>query len=328
MIGPVAESHERPSVRITTGSRLHFGLFDVKAPFGGLGLMVDRPRTTVVIDAATAFEIHPCQVDRVTEIAARIARRLAPDLQTSGLPRCKVSIESAADSHCGLGSGTQLALASAQAMNEFFRIDLPRRELVQEIASRGRRSSIGSIGFFEGGLIAENGREHSYEDDSAWIRCVLPNYWRVVLASPRADAAGVSGEAEGVAFAGLAPASDEHRAELVRLSDEILRLGEAADFQGLSQFIATFNVLSGQLFATHQGGCFNGPAVQALVARIKSSGIAGVGQSSWGPTVFALCENDDCASRLCDSLEGFDRRVVKPLASGYSLARSPSTSCK
>ena len=319
---------EMPAIRVSSGARLHFGLFDVKAPFGGAGMMIDGPLTSVVVSVSRSFEALPCRADRLVEIAKRIAVRLPAIWVENGLPRCQVDIQAAADSHCGLGSGTQLALATAMAMSHFFSLDLSRHDLIHEIASRGRRSSIGSIGFFEGGLITEDGRDQSYEPCSTWRRIALPAEWRIILACPQTQASGVSGEVEGAAFAALAPALPEYRATLARLSDQMLTSGEQGDFESFSTVISQFNALSGELFAAHQGGCYNGEAVQRLVRRLESLGGRGVGQSSWGPTVFAFCKCKVEARRICKSLRDVACRVVKPQASGYVLERSPSTSCK
>jgi len=319
---------ELPTIRVSTGARLHFGLFDVKAPFGGAGMMIDHPHTTVSVSHSHSFEALPFRADRLVEIAKRIALRLPALLISDGLPRCRVVVEAAADSHCGLGSGTQLALATAVAISRFFSLDLSRHELVHEIASRGRRSSIGSIGFFEGGLIAEDGQEQSYEPCSAWRRITLPAEWRVVLACPQSHRSGVSGEVEGAAFAALAHAPPEYRANLARLCDQMLQSGEQADFDSFSSLMLQFNALSGDLFAVQQGGCYNGEDVLTLVRRLESLGGRGVGQSSWGPTVFAFCECEDEAQRIYGSLDGVGCRIVKPQAAGYVLERSPSTSCK
>ena len=44
----------------------------------------------------------------------------------------------------------------------------------------------------------------------------------------------------------------------------------------------------GDYFAPAQGGRYASPAVAAVVARLRARGVRGVGQSSWGPTVFAV----------------------------------------
>ena len=40
----------------------------------------------------------------------------------------------------------------------------------------------------------------------------------------------------------------------------------------------------------------------ALVAWLRAAGVAGVGQSSWGPTVFALTESQSTAEELARRL--------------------------
>lgn len=335
-----AMSDGATAVRVSTGARLHFGLFDVKAPFGGVGLMVDHPRSVVTVCSAEAFETKPCSVGRITEVAHRIAARLPDSLVLNGLPKCKVTVEAAADSHCGLGSGTQLSLAATTALAEFFGLKITRDELVYDIAVRGRRSSIGSIGFFEGGLIAENGTippgglETSLGPDATrssspgWKRTTLPEDWRVVLACPKSDTACVYGEAEGAAFATLQAATPEHRADLAKLSEAILGASAMGDFDEFCLAVGKFNRLSGELFSMLQGGCYNGQAVNQLVKRLESLGADGAGQSSWGPSVFGFCRTEDEAKAVCESLDEIACRVVKPVRTGYLLERIPSTSCK
>jgi beta-ribofuranosylaminobenzene 5'-phosphate synthase len=322
--------HSQPTViTVSTGSRLHFGLFDVKSPFGGVGVMVDHPHTMVSVSHADQFSLQPCDVDRIREIAKRLTPFLPQDLIYQGLPRCLVTIESAAEPHCGLGSGTQLSLAATMAMVHWFGLSsISRDRLISEIASRGRRSSIGSLGFFEGGLIAEDGTAKSYEDQTAWNRVEVPEGWRIVLAYPEVEVTSVSGEAEGAAFAALPAATPAYRAQLAELGREIIAHASAGSFKAFSQTITRFNRLSGELFASHQGGCYNGLPVASLVEQIRNLGVEGVGQSSWGPTVFAFCESADKATHLTRTLPGVSCRIVKPLSSGYSLVRSPSTSCK
>jgi beta-RFAP synthase len=327
-------SEAESAVRISTGARLHFGLFDVKSPFGGVGMMVDHPRTTVTVSQSDNFETKPCQVDRLTEIAQRVAKNLPASQTHSGLPKCKVTVEAAADSHCGLGSGTQLALAATTAFSEFFGIAASRDELIFELAGRGKRSSVGSIGFFAGGLISESGDipaggfSSLPKTSSGWKRTTLPEDWRVVLACPKSDSTCVYGEAEGAAFATLQAATAEHRADLVKLSEAILGASAMGDFDEFCLSVGKFNRLSGELFSLIQGGCYNGQAVNQLVKRLESLGADGAGQSSWGPSVFGFCKTEVEAKAICESLDEIACRVVKPTRTGYSVERIPSTSCK
>ena len=56
----------------------------------------------------------------------------------------------------------------------------------------------------------------------------------------------------------------------------------------------------GDLDAAAQGGRYASPEVAALLSWMENNGAAGVGQSSWGPTGFAICENRAVAASLCE----------------------------
>ncbi len=62
------------SLRITTGSRLHFGLLDTVDPFGGVGVMIDQPVTEVVISPSGRFLCDDIAAPRIRAIAERVAR--------------------------------------------------------------------------------------------------------------------------------------------------------------------------------------------------------------------------------------------------------------
>ena len=61
---------------------------------------------------------------------------------------------------------------------------------------------------------------------------------------------------------------------------------------------AAIRRLAGQCFAHIQGGPYNGPHLAQLVDTIRSLGVRGVGQSSWGPTLFALLPEQAAAERF------------------------------
>ncbi len=107
-------------VQVITGSRLHFGMFDVRSPYGGVGMMIDQPRTAVRVISADEFGVDDEHRERLTEIAKRIAPLLTPDQLKNELPMCQLSVETDAAAHCGLGAGTQLSLAAAVAITRFF----------------------------------------------------------------------------------------------------------------------------------------------------------------------------------------------------------------
>jgi predicted sugar kinase len=77
----------------------------------------------------------------------------------------------------------------------------------------------------------------------------------------------------------------------------------SGDCSRSGEAIYQFGRLAGQCFSAAQGGPFASRAIADLVAKIRDFGVAGVGQSSWGPTVFAVTKNDAEASQLKRNLD-------------------------
>ena len=70
----------------------------------------------------------------------------------------------------------------------------------------------------------------------------------------------------------------------------------------------------GACFASAQGGTFASPQASLIVDELRRLGFVGVGQSSWGPTLYGFCpfpEDDMTASveRICRRLD-LDERCV------------------
>lgn len=291
------------AVTICTGSRLHFGLFNTHAPFGGVGVMIEDPQTRVHISRSDAFEVAAADPERVIAIARRFGHAYLADRIRDALPPCKIESHSTAQPHFGLGSGTQLALATAAAMAHFFGIKAHRTELIDHIAQRGRRSAVGSLGFFTGGLIVEDGSSADYDRHDWWKRTDLPSQWRFLLVRPPTTATPISGDVERSAFAALPAASESLRTELTGLGDAIFDAAMLGDFARFAEQVTRFNRQSGKLFADQQGGCYNGPAVSELIEHVAAIGATGYGQSSWGPTVFVVAQSQQHAEYLASQLD-------------------------
>jgi predicted sugar kinase len=62
------------------------------------------------------------------------------------------------------------------------------------------------------------------------------------------------------------------------------------DLTVFGEALHEFNARAGEWFAAAQGGRYATEEVAALVRWLRGQGVRGVGQSSWGPTVFAVVE--------------------------------------
>lgn len=313
--------HRPHVVNVTTGSRLHFGLLRTAHPFGGLGVMIDAPMTSVAITAAETFScVDETAEDRdAVERACRVAQRFADFHRMPQLPPCTIHIRQRPPAHAGLGSGTQLAMAVAQALTTFAGKRTSDTQLASEIAGRGERSAVGIHGFFHGGLLLENTAteepstlcRHTPSINPLASRYDVPTSWRVAVFRPRDWIATVSGESEKEHFGRtptLAPAS---LARLIAIAEhEVLPAVAGAQFDAFADAIQRFNRESGLLFQRVQGGPYNGPVITRLVETLQSLGAVGIGQSSWGPSVFCWFKNDADAFKLV-------ARVPHTIADGF-----------
>jgi beta-RFAP synthase len=211
---------------------------------------------------------------------------------------CHVEVLEAPREHVGLGTGTQVTLATVAGLQAFAGGEpLPPEDLAR-IAGRAARSAVGTYGFKYGGLLMEAGKRRAEALSPLERRLTLPVDWRFVLVVPRAER-GLSGEEERRAFEALPPVSHATTTALrALLVDALFPAAECGDFVRFSDALFRYGVASGQCFAARQGGPFANPRVADLVERVRTLGVRGVGQSSWGPTVFALVDNPAAADTL------------------------------
>jgi beta-RFAP synthase len=317
-----------PSFEIQAPSRLHFGLLSFGDPsvrrFGGAGAMIDRPGLQLRISPADRFEVVGPLAERVRAVANRMAM-----IRDAPLPSCRVEVLAAPAEHVGLGTGTQLALSVVAGL-----VALETGETALEAfdwsdlvtaAGRAARSSIGTYGFALGGLIMEQGKLEGEALGPLEHRVDLPRQWRFVLVVPR-EKRGLSGEEERQAFDELPPVPTEVTETLRReLLDELFPAAACGEFARFSKSLYRYGCQAGMLFAARQGGAFASEAVAGLVRQIRALGVHGVGQSSWGPTVFALVENpqaaDELATQIRSLVVGDDSIVIAaPNNSGARIA--------
>lgn len=304
MIDSAGDDIENPRgrvVRITTGARLHFGLLSSVEPFGGVGAIIDQPTTQIEVSESSEFL---CQDSRQEIRIGKIAGMVSRTVGMSGLPKCKVTVIACPSSHCGLGSGTQLSLAVAEALCQFIEADVSRDFIATEIAGRGKRSAVGVHGYFHGGLIYED----SFGVTTANLnpicdRVALPEPWSVVVVRPSAGTCSVSGDFEQEQFATLQAPSDQQIRELRNcVSEWMMPAAQKQEFSAFAEAVQHYNHASGMLFDSVQGGPYNGRAVTNLVRSLIDQGARGVGQSSWGPGVFCWFESLQAANEFIGSL--------------------------
>jgi beta-RFAP synthase len=294
------------AVFVETAARLHFGVLDLRGArgrwFGGIGAAAPAP--TLLVSARRDATLTADGVD--ADRAAAFARRFLAHHHCDGGAR--VSIHRSLPAHAGLGSGTQLGLAVARALAELHGLPTHTAALASAVG-RARRSAIGTWTFDGGGLVVEGGRRPDGDGVGPLIvRRLFPPTWRCVVAVPR-ERAAISGADEATAFASLLPPPDaevEHVAHLVLMA--LLPALVDGDLPAFGSALTQIQMTTGRWFERVQGGAFRSGPTEHLVRRLAELGAVGVGQSSWGPTVYGIVDGTDAgtslADRVRDALDG------------------------
>ena len=298
-VSTAAPTSTNKALRLTTPSRLHFGLLSFNASpgerqFGGVGLMVDQPGVSISIEPARHFCVQGPLSSRLVKFADtwnKFERR-------SELPACRLTVHQCAPQHAGFGTGTQLGLGVAHLLYLYTGSADPSVARLAESVGRGQRSSVGLYGFERGGLIYELGKSSDERVGTLSERVTMPENWRVVQWTPT-TLRGLFGRDEQRAFGELPSISSGVTRELQVIAEQqMLPAARLADLDTFGEAVYQYGLIAGNCFAAKQGGSFADPRLAAWVRRLRDHGIKGVGQSSWGPTIFAIVENIEAAEEL------------------------------
>ena len=296
-------------VRITTGTRLHWGLLSL-APttgreFGGIGLMVDAPQFVLSVkESFTGSDRITCSDTYYSKVeeALKGVRKYVPD---SSQPRFfALELQSEIPMHCGFGSGTQLSLAVARAVSLLSEEQEPSSVELALRVGRGGRSALGVHGFDRGGFLVEGGKQKAGQI-SPLVACAdFPEDWRILLITPK-DQAGISGTVEVEAIQRLGPmpvAITEHLCCLVLM--QLLPAVLSHDFTEFSSGLTAFGRTVGEFFKPAQGGIYAHPQMVELETLLIANGIQGIAQTSWGPTLSIVCPSSTESENVSSLLIG------------------------
>ena len=276
--------------------------------------MVQSPGVIVTARPSEAWQFEGALASRAQAFAIQFMQHVPETLQRP----FQVLVERCPAEHTGLGVGTQLALAVAKALDVGIRLpDLNSVELARRVG-RGERSAVGVHGFDRGGLLVESGKLRDEDVAPMLAHVQLPEEWRVVLFTPPGSA-GWSGGCERLAFASASPGDCEFLRQLAETV--IVPAAHHGDCDDFGEAVHEFNRRAGEPFAHSQGGVYASPAIAELIADLRNRGIRGVGQSSWGPTVFAIVRDSDTALSLVLHFRNRMPVHVTRVASGHTLER-------
>jgi len=289
-------------VRITAPSRLHFGLLrfaQTQGPsYGGLGMMIQEPRLVIEVRRSSQWRATGPLADRALAHARQVQQKWPPPSSEA----IDVHVRESPPQHAGLGSGTQLALAVALGVRTLRDLAPATLASLVDGVGRGTRSAVGSYGFESGGLVWETGYSAGNQLGQLAARLPVPDSWRILLVSPHTRP-GLHGKSELEAFGQLAPVPPEVTAQLYRIAEQqILPAAERGDFDLFTASLFQYGHLAGSCFTRIQNGPYASRQIASCIDRLRRLGCAGVGQSSWGPTIFAFCATERDAAELAEKL--------------------------
>lgn len=289
-------------VTIKSTARLHMGFFDLHGglgrKFGSIGLALKHPATTISMKKSKVIEVDGMESAR----ANNILRNLQHALGLSAKQSATIQIKEAIPAHAGLGSGTQLALAVGMAYSQLYELNLTPLQIAQ-ITARGARSGIGVGTFLHGGVVVDGGRGANTVIPPIIAQADFPEDWRIILILD-ASHQGVHGEQEVNAFNHLSPAPKEVAENLCRhvLMQALPALAER-DLPKFGEAVRALQMATGDYFAPAQGGRYASKKVANVLEYLNQIGVPCTGQSSWGPTGFAIVASEVVALAIVVRLE-------------------------
>ena len=278
-------------ITVKTVSRLHFGFLDLTGDlgrlYGSIGIALENPKTVITITEAEELIIENGDREKILGFVEKFSKYY--QIQ----PIVRIHLLESIPEHSGLGSGTQLALAVATALAKICNIDADVREL-SSIMGRGKRSGIGIAGFQFGGFTIDAGRKSIHLNDldtppKIIFRYNFPTDWCFVVVIPETEK-GLFGKKEDIVMKYLKPPK--------KISEEICRLTQIKllpalvekDIVEFGVALTEIDLRNGMYFEEVQGGIYRWKFTKDLMEFLLGSGAYGVGQSSWGPTIYGLVD--------------------------------------
>ena len=318
-------SNQPTSISITSSARLHLGFFDLNGAlgrkFGSLGIALAQPATQVLLERSKETTAIGEDSTRALQVIHKIQQSLALPA-TNG---AYIQIKHAIPAHAGLGSGTQLALAVGMAYSKLYDLNLHASQIAQ-FTARGARSGIGVGTFLYGGVVVDGGRGANTITPPIIATAHFPQDWRIILILDTSNQ-GIHGEQEVNAFSQLPPVPSQVAQKLCQqvLMQALPALAEQ-DLASFGAAVRALQIATGDYFSPAQGGRYASAKVAQVLDWFEQQGVACTGQSSWGPTGFAIVDSQENAQRFVNRLNAHFA-FEKALSFVVTQAQHQGTKC-
>jgi len=296
-------------VYVKAPARLHLGIIDLGGElgrlFGGMGVAINIPTVILQAEKSQSLSIKGEKSELLRSFVELFLEKYNVE------PKFAVNVKQTIPQHVGLGSGTQLALATAVALAKLFNIDASVQELAATMG-RGKVSGVGTAVFDKGGFVLEGGvkiRKNKVISSGSFppviFQASFPDDWFFTVAIPKVKR-GLSGEEEANAFSSLPPMTMEQTGRISRLIlMSLLPALKEKDTKTFGGALTQIQNIVGDSFASAQGGRFSSSISAKCISYMLKHGASGAGQSSWGPTVYGLVEGTKAAEKLSLEVQRF-----------------------
>ncbi|KZX16296.1 beta-ribofuranosylaminobenzene 5'-phosphate synthase [Methanobrevibacter curvatus] len=318
---------------IKTPSRIHMALIDLNGSYarcdGGIGLTINKPSFTLKCDTSEKKEITIDFSEDLgnnglnTELNTESNNEFNNELNKEVKSQCIAKINESAERiishfqletgfhfdvketlfpHTGLGSGTQISLATAKLICEYNDIAITGLEL-GKILKRGGTSGIGIYSFEKGGFIIDGG--HSMAEKNEFLpssaskakppvligRYDFPEDWEVIIAITNQNKSNnVMGKKEVNIFQEYCPVPKKDVEQLSHLI--FMNLMPFLLEKNIESFGDTINKIQNLGFKKVEID-LQQKKVKGLMNKMREFGAYGVGMSSFGPAIYGIIDKNN-----------------------------------
>ena len=319
-------------MKIETHSRLHVTLIDLNGKYGridgGVGITTKNPK--LVMEAEGGYD--DIQVKFSPQILSNLNMDITDDYKEKIISAAsKISeflnlnegyhfkLSKIFPSHSGLGSGTQLSMAAAKLILKLNDKDHNSPEIA-EIIGRGGTSGIGVASFDTGGFIVDGGHKSSLKKSflpssaskasppPIIARYDFPQDWKIIMVIPHVERK-VFGDGEVNIFQKYCPIPLREVQELIHVL--LMKLMPAVIEQDLDDFGQAINTVQNVGFKKIELELQHS-LIHELIENMRTAGAAGVGMSSFGPTVYAITDNGskEISKAAQDTMEEIGGKII------------------
>ena len=312
---------ERQRVVVEAPARLHLGLIDMNGALGrvdgGIGITLREPRILLWAEESEETRVEGGD-EGCRDVILRAAGATAAALRLPG--GAAFRLQEWYPRHTGLGSGTQIGLAAAQALARLYGHERSVRDLAG-IVGRGGTSGIGTAAFESGGFIIDGGHRFGIPGAKSGfapsaaspgvkaapltVRHAFPDDWKILLVIPT-NTGTVSGQREQELFRTCCPVL---LTDVQAICHEVLMgLLPSLVEHDLDQFAASVNRIQ-QLGFKKAEIDVQSPVIRETLSMLSDAGAPAAGMSSFGPALYAIGDSGmssvgDAARRFLDEQGG------------------------